>query len=207
MSKIREENVFTDSIFNNKFIMKKKTNNTNDDRRYPSNIWTEYTDEKMTCEENKSRMNNKNGVFHHIKTDDKKLQKLVLEQEKLINLLVDYYHRTSICGVKNMSELKSKQNTCLNLEEVMFPLYSPDDYDSPDTPILSFIHRYEGVSDSYDYMDEEEIDLSLIIENNVTKLTTYYGDWYYNEVQESRESIDDIYERRQRDREILKDQV
>ena len=151
-------------------------------------------------------MNNKNGVCHHIKTDDKKLQKLVLEQEKLINLLVDYYHRTSICGVKNMSELKSKQNTCLNLEEVMFPQYSPDDCDPQDTPIRNFITYYHEISDMYEDLDES-ISINLIIENNVTKPTTYYGDWYYNEVQESRESIDDIYERRQRDREILKDQV
>ena len=123
--------------------------------------------ELIEVEENKSRMKGKDGSCYRIKSKDKKLLKLVLEQEKLINLLSDYYRRTSsyypIESNPYLSVKYIQENR--NVEKGMVPNYSPDDYDSPHTPILSFIQSYECVSDSYDEFDYDSIDLHLRIES------------------------------------------
>jgi len=140
------------------------------------NVWTEYVDTKLTREENEGRMKEKDGSCYRIKTDDKKLKKLVLEQEKLINLLSDYYLRTTVYGVTDLNEIREKQ--CINLEETMFPLYEKSscdsDYDNCDTPfspIRHFLSYYSFMTDMYNEFDDEEvwdhnIDLGLIIESD-----------------------------------------
>ena len=88
------------------------------------------------------------------KKEHKKLTKLVSEQEKLIEMLSEYYRRTeNICELnrlvqEEMFSIGLKTLDCFCCEE-------------PHYPILTFIHDYEYISKNYESLELENIDLHL----------------------------------------------
>ena len=143
--------------------------------------------EKLEVEENKSRMNF--FEIDHIKSEDKKLLKLVSEQHKLIKLLSDYYKRTTICGVQDFYKSGKESGVRLtgkvNLEEEMFPMNDHhgerihcDSCNSHHEPILSFIHDYDFISDVYNNLEVESIDLQLECERFISPIKLKRQDPY-----------------------------
>ena len=85
---------------------------------------------------------------------DKKLHKLVSEQEKLIEMLSEYYRRTeNICVLNRL------------VQEEMFSigLETLDCFccEEPHYPILTFIHDYEYISKNYESLELDDLDLHL----------------------------------------------
>ena len=111
------------------------------------------------------------------KNEHKKLIKLVSEQEKLIRMLSDYYVRTeNICVLnrivqEEMFSVGLETLECFCCEE-------------PHYPILTFIHDYEYISENYESLEDEDIDLHL-------KPTQFFERYYRH----SNEEIEEIPER------------
>ena len=86
------------------------------------------------------------------KNEHKKLLKLVSEQETLIMLLTDYYRRTTDMTVE--------------VQEEMFPEDEPtpcenEDCDQLVYPINGFLIHHEYISENFDSLTVEDINLGL----------------------------------------------
>ena len=114
-------------------------------------------------------------------SENEKLHKLISVQEKLIEILSDYYRRTeNICVLNRL------------VQEEMFSigLETLDCFccEEPHYPILTFIHDYEYISKNYESLELENLDLHL-------KPTQLFHERYYRHSDVHPSEIPDKYYR------------